>query len=613
MRTRTKTPIRLDQAVSGILLRLGGLAAIAVFVAVGVNVARTVISQSADRYIAASQALSEAHAGMLDEETGLRGFLETGVPSFLDPYHLGQDELVQGNAQLQQAVGGDAGLLDGYVAVRLSQGAWLSGWADDAVAQQPRADGIAAFLTSGRALFETYRTAESRLITAIDAGIQRAQDSSSAIATGGVVVEVGVGLAGGLLWWRQLRALRRAVVGPVARILRTLEDIAGGNYAQPDVVHAGPAELQDVLGRLSGIAAKLHAAHEGMQHGEDEAAGHAARLRGIVDMGREIAGSLNLRYVLEAVSHSVVANGCGTRCVIWLTDEGRDTLTATYDSAGLKGRVAGLASLDVAEQAMGKAARFGRIVGPEPVSHPGVAEPWSHAIAVPMVVGARVVGVIEAGADHPIELSTVDMELIDTLSSQAATAIEAARLYERAEEMGRTDALTLLPNRRDLDATMASEVARASRYRRSMAVAMLDLDHFKLVNDSFGHARGDEVLQQVAAVMRSVLRDVDTIYRYGGEEFLVLMPETDCDSGVEMCDRLREAVTTRVTLPDGRHPTLSGGVAAFPVQADNPAGLIAAADAALYRAKSAGRDCVIAAQPQPGGAADPPRLVPSSA
>ncbi|MEO8898741.1 MAG: sensor domain-containing diguanylate cyclase [Candidatus Dormibacter sp.] len=212
----------------------------------------------------------------------------------------------------------------------------------------------------------------------------------------------------------------------------------------------------------------------------------------------------------------------------------------------------------------------------------------SHAIAVPMIVGARVVGVIEAGADRPIELSTVDMELIDTLSSQAATAIEAARLYERAEELGRTDALTLLPNRRDLD-------------------------HFKLVNDSFGHARGDEVLQQVAAVMRSVLRDVDTIYRHGGEEFLVLMPETDCDSGVELCDRLREAVTTRVTLSDGRRPTLSGGVAAFPAQADNPAQLIAAADTALYRAKGAGRDCVIAAQRQPEGATDPPRLVPRSA
>jgi diguanylate cyclase (GGDEF)-like protein len=613
MRQRAKTPIRLDQTVSGILLRLGGLAAIAILVAIGVNVGRSVLSQSADRYVSAAEGLSLAHSGMLDEETALRGFLETGVPSFLQPYYAGGDELEQGNAQLQQAVAGDSSLLNDYVAVRLSQGAWLSGWAKDAVAQQPQAATTATFLASGRIFFDSYRVSETTLNSAIDTSISRSQELSNAVGVGGLVVEVGIGLVGALLWWRQRRALRQAVVGPVSRILHALEDIAGGDYREPEMVNSGPAELQSVLGRLGGIAATLHAARAGMQHRELEAAEHAARLRVIVDMGREIAGSLNLRYVLEAVSHSVVANGCGTRCVIWLTDQSSEMLTAAYDSAGLKGHVAGLEPIPMADQAMGKAARFGRIVGPERVSHPGVTEPWSHAIAVPMIVGARVVGVIEAGADHPVELSTVDMELIDTLSSQAATAIEAARLYERAEELGRTDALTLLPNRRDLDSTITSELARASRYGRSVAVAMLDLDHFKSVNDTFGHARGDEVLQQVAAVMRSVLRDVDTIYRYGGEEFLVLMPETDCDSGVELCDRLRQAVTTRVTLPNGRHPTLSGGVAAFPAQADSPARLIAAADAALYRAKSAGRDCVMAAQDRPGGATDPPRLVPSSA
>jgi diguanylate cyclase (GGDEF)-like protein len=330
-------------------------------------------------------------------------------------------------------------------------------------------------------------------------------------------------------------------------------------------------------------------------------------------MGREIAGSLNLGYVLEAVSKSVITTGSGTRCVIWLTDEVHNVLTPAHDSAGLKGRVFGLEPIAMADQAMGKAARFGRIVGPEQVSHTGVVDPWSHAIAVPMIVGARVIGVIEAGADHAVEMSTIDMELLDTLSSQAATAIEAARLYEKAEELGRTDALTMLPNRHDLDSTLASEVARAARYGRSVALAMVDLDHFKAVNDSFGHARGDEVLQEVAAVMRGTMRDVDTIYRYGGEEFLVLMPETDCDSGVELCDRLRTAVTSRVTLPNGEHITISGGVAAFPLQADTPNRLIAAADEALYRAKRAGRDRVVAAATRSGGSGAPSVAEPKSA
>lgn len=169
MRQRTKTPIRLDQTVSGILLRLGGLAAIAILVAIGVNVGRTVLSQSADRYVSASEGLSLAHAGMLDEETGLRGFLETGLPSFLDPYHSGGDELEQGDAELQQAVAGDSRLLNDYVAPRVSQSAWLSGWADNAVAEQPQAATTATFVASGKVLFDSYRARETTLNTSIDA------------------------------------------------------------------------------------------------------------------------------------------------------------------------------------------------------------------------------------------------------------------------------------------------------------------------------------------------------------------------------------------------------------------------------------------------------------
>jgi diguanylate cyclase (GGDEF)-like protein len=254
-----------------------------------------------------------------------------------------------------------------------------------------------------------------------------------------------------------------------------------------------------------------------------------------------------------------------------------------------------LEPVQIGDQLVGKAARFGRVVGPEPVSHPDVIEAWEHAIAVPMIVGARVVGVIEVRDHAEVTLPTHVLELIDTLSSQAATAIEAARLYERAEHQSRTDALTMLPNRHDLDATLASEVSRAQRYGRSLAVAMLDLDHFKAVNDTFGHARGDEVLQETASVMRSVIRDVDTIYRYGGEEFLVIMPETGPEAAMELCNRLRVAVLGRVVLPDGRPLTVSAGVAAYPDHAEAPATLVAAADQALYRAKHAGRDRVMGA------------------
>ncbi|HEX4580205.1 MAG TPA: CHASE3 domain-containing protein, partial [Candidatus Dormibacteraeota bacterium] len=298
MRKRSTTPIRLDQAVSGILLRLGGLAAITVIVAVACNVSRSVIADSATTYTAGSEALSLAHAGMLDEETGLRGFLETGAPSFLQPYHAGQDELEKGDADLQRALAGDPNLLTGYIQVRLAQGAWLSGWADVAIAQQPQASTTATFLEAGRALFDPYRASEAALNTAIDATIQHAQDMSNAVATGSLIVEVFTGLTGVVLFWRTRRGLRRAVVGPVSRIVSALEGIADGNYAPPAMSDTGPAELREIKQRLRGVAATLHAAREGVLHREREAAEHAARLRSIVDMGREIAGSLNLGYVL---------------------------------------------------------------------------------------------------------------------------------------------------------------------------------------------------------------------------------------------------------------------------------------------------------------------------
>lgn len=608
-----KNPNRLDQAVTGVLIRLGGLAAIAVLIAAGVNVWRTALSSSADTYIAANQSLFDAHTGMLDQETGLRGYLSTGQDQFLQPYHDGQAEVGAGDSRLQVEVAQDTSLLDGYVAVRLAQDDWISKWAS--VAADSPGNNSPSFLAGGKQLFDVYRAAESRLGSNLQARIAHAQNASSIVGFGGLLVEFPIGVAGAMLWWRSRRRLRRGVVGPVSSILATLKRLEDGDFFLTSGQAEGPAELQEISTRLTAITVRLQSARDVSRRREEEAAQHAARLRRIVDMGREIAGSLNLRYVLQAVSHSVLGVGCGTRCVIWLTDDSHGTLVPLYDSKGLKGRVVGLEPVQMGDQVVGKAARFGRLVGPEPVSHPDAPEPWDHALAVPMIVGARVVGVIEVGDNGAVSLPNHVLELIDTLSSQAATAIEAARLYERAEHQSRTDALTLLPNRHDLDTTLANEVSRAERYGRSLAVAMLDLDHFKSVNDTFGHARGDDVLQETASVMRSVIRDVDTIYRYGGEEFLVVMPETSSASALELCERIRLAVFGRVVLPDGRRLTVSAGVAGYPDHAQTPATLVNAADEALYRAKHAGRDRVVASTAVSAAVPvhEPPRLVPRTA
>ena len=595
MHHSTSTTARLDQAVSRILLRLGGLAVIAVLVAVGFNLWRDAISSRVETDVTASQALAAAHTGMLDMETGLRGYLAAGEAQFLQPYNDGSAAVAANDQALQNILASDPQTLNGYLSVRIAQNAWERQWAD--VASRPwQGPPTAAFLASGKQLFDSYRGTESALSSALDARIDQSEQALTVVGFSGLAVEIAIALIGSVLWFRSGRRLRRDLVGPITSILVTLDRLEAGDYSAPQQADRGPAELREITRRLASIATALQSANEGVARREQDAAAHANRLRGIVDMGREIAGSLNLHYVLQAVAHSVAGFGCGTRCIIWLTDDANGTLVPMHDSAGLKGRVVGLDPLPLTDQAVGRAARYGRVVGPEPVTHPDVLEPWSHALAVPMIVGARVVGVIEIGSSSAEAPSNEMLELINTLSSQAATAIEAARLYERAEHESRTDPLTLLPNRHDLDTTLANEVVRAERYGRPLAVAMVDLDHFKAVNDTFGHARGDDVLQHAAAVMKGTLRAIDSIYRYGGEEFLLVMPETDRDSAVELCERLRVAVSTHVTLPDGRRLTMSAGVASFPDHALTPAALVSAADRALYRAKADGRDRVLAGE-----------------
>jgi diguanylate cyclase (GGDEF)-like protein len=147
------------------------------------------------------------------------------------------------------------------------------------------------------------------------------------------------------------------------------------------------------------------------------------------------------------------------------------------------------------------------------------------------------------------------------------------------------------------------EIARSLRYNRPIACIMLDVDHFKKVNDIHGHQAGDEILSEFGAAFSSSLRDTDTAYRYGGEEFCVLLRETDAEAAVVVAERLRVEIANRFAGNGGSAMvTASLGVAAIPRDAVDAKTLIAAADRALYAAKAAGRNCVVRAIPAGAGA-----------
>src|SRR5581483_5746634 len=218
-------------------------------------------------------------------------------------------------------------------------------------------------------------------------------------------------------------------------------------------------------------------------------------------------------------------------------------------------------------------------------------------VAIPMVVGARVIGVLKCFLDPPAALSPMTTEVLETLASQAATAVEAARLHERTEQLSQTDALTRLFNRRRLDADLEAECYRANRYERPLSFVMLDVDHFKRFNDRFGHQRGDEALEMVAKVIADTARESDTAYRFGGEELAVLCREPDLEGAPELDERLRVAVERRM---EAEGVTASFGVAALAPGRTSPRELVEPADRAMYDAKRAGRNRVaVAERPTP--------------
>jgi diguanylate cyclase (GGDEF)-like protein len=141
---------------------------------------------------------------------------------------------------------------------------------------------------------------------------------------------------------------------------------------------------------------------------------------------------------------------------------------------------------------------------------------------------------------------------------------------------------------------LKEETIRSGRNKRSFAVIMADVDHFKPYNDAFGHPAGDDVLKRVAMLLRDSTRAIDCVGRYGGEEFAVLLPETEMPGALEVAERMRTRVE-REQFPN-RSITLSIGVAEFPGNADTPESIIAVADAALYEAKRAGRNQVVQAR-----------------
>jgi diguanylate cyclase (GGDEF)-like protein len=209
---------------------------------------------------------------------------------------------------------------------------------------------------------------------------------------------------------------------------------------------------------------------------------------------------------------------------------------------------------------------------------------------IPLVSFGQTVGVLALDSSEHDAFRDGDLQSLESVADICATAIQNAHYVERVKQLAYLDGLTGIFNRRFFELRIMEEIERARRYGTGMAVIMADIDQFKRLNDEFGHVLGDEVLRQASSLFNQQLRKIDVVCRYGGEEFGILLTQTDAAQALRVAEKLRKSVEVWQFPGVPRTVTISAGAAAFPEHGTTRDELVKAADAALYAAKQAGRN-----------------------
>ncbi len=219
-------------------------------------------------------------------------------------------------------------------------------------------------------------------------------------------------------------------------------------------------------------------------------------------------------------------------------------------------------------------------------------------MSVPMMASNTVVGVLNLSRSQPGAFSPMDVPFLESIANQIAVAFERLRLYMKVKELSVTDELTGIYNRRHFQQVLRMEWKRATRFQRPLSVMMIDVDHFKKFNDTYGHLMGDLALKNLTRILVENIREVDTLARFGGEEFVVLLADTALNDALGVAEKLRHLVEVKSarTLEKGGSGiplTVSVGMASYPHHASSEEELINLADQALYKAKAMGRNQVV--------------------
>lgn len=324
--------------------------------------------------------------------------------------------------------------------------------------------------------------------------------------------------------------------------------------------------------------------------------------RGVLDLGIAISRASSIPEILSTVIRAVDDLIPHDRAIVALANEERTELEILGIDTSATDEVLGVGSRVPFDESnvLGWVAVNGRphlrrsLDEPFPFGRVQRSREVPSHIICPLRGRQEVLGVLTIGTYTEGAFDEHDVKVFTRFAHLAGLAIENQRNFETVSDLAVRDGLTGAFNHRHLQEILGREIHRSDRYGTQVSLLMIDLDHFKRFNDRYGHPAGDQILRQTVAVIQEHLRASDMVFRYGGEEFSVLLPETGADDALTVAEKLRTAIREqnayRHTADDVGEVTVSIGQAAVPTDASTREGLIACADQALYRAKDLGRD-----------------------
>jgi diguanylate cyclase (GGDEF)-like protein len=323
------------------------------------------------------------------------------------------------------------------------------------------------------------------------------------------------------------------------------------------------------------------------------------------DVAKALTSTLDLDTILQTIMEKMAAYFEPATWSFVMIDEGSNS---PYYAASVGKAAEGLAALRLTDGSTltDWVIQRGELLVIENVNADPTIDPDSRAnwfegscpvVCVPVMTGGKVLGVIEL-VNIDLSVYASSHMLLQTLADYAAIAIENARAVRRIQELSITDDCTGLYNARHLFTVIAEELHRSARFGYEFTLLFLDLDHFKRINDQYGHIVGSKLLAEVGECLRESLRLVDAAFRYGGDEFAILLPQTSRDAGLHVARRIAKLFHERRWLPDEASRVdlfASIGVATYPADGTTPQALVQRADDMMYTVKQANRDNIAVA------------------